>query len=393
MKILYAMTGLFPYGSPYASRVLNLCRVMKNMGHDVVVFCDYISDSFSFDSSKSVFFEGIEIYPSFAKRNFLAKIFNTFKTKKNVKEYLIKNKVDVVVTSLNAPRFNFYRKLTQKNNVPLVLEICEKYHFSNWSFGRLDYRCWLFYFCWKFCYCKADGFVTISRLLENHFKKYNKPVIRIPTILDISSISSCVNRKEGDIINFVFSGALGHGKDSLVEFVLALYEVKNQLKHRFILNIYGPSKDAAKKQFGNVSYILEEMKDYVCFHGRIPQQNIANELIKNDFGIIIRPQRESSNAGFPTKFAEYMAVGLPVLANDTGDIGLYLNSSNGFLIENNDVDSLKKAFFVIDSLSCQSISNMRKISRETAERNFDFCLYRNKMSELLNCCVDTHKDL
>lgn len=67
-----------------------------------------------------------------------------------------------------------------------------------------------------------------------------------------------------------------------------------------------------------------------------------------DFSIFVRPDRRSSHAGFPTKLAESLAAGTPVITNNTGDIGLYLkDGENGFLLKDGTQKSVKD---VLDKL-------------------------------------------
>ena len=383
MKILVSITAFFPYGTPIASRMLNFCRLFKSLGHEIVVFCDYLSNKECKVSENYAEFEGLKIYYSFEKRNFKSKCLKQLATPKLIERFIGNNDVDLIFSSLEMDRFRSVLKIAKKKNVPLVLESCEKYHYTNWPLGRLNPRYYKFNRCWNREYQKADAVIAISRLIENHFKEKGKNVVRIPSILDVNNIPCKLTCDNSDSLKFIFSGGLGHGKDSLVEFMIAMNRVKEKLSRKIELNIFGPSRDAVKAQLGKNAYVMHELGDVVRCHGRIPQNEIPLRLLENDFGIILRPQRESSNAGFPTKLAEYMSAGLPVLANDTGDIGMYLNSTNGCLLENKSVENVERAILAIDSLSNENLSNMRKSARETAEKNFDYHGYVHILNNLL----------
>lgn len=384
MKILVSVPALFPFGTPIASRILNFCRMFISLGHEVIVFCDYLSDKKYKTSMDSALFEGIKIRYSFEERNLKSKTLKQFVTPRLIKEYLENNKVDLMFATLAADRFSFIQRLSQKKHVPLILEICEKYHYSNWSMGRLSPRYHKFMHCWNSEYVKADAVVAISRLLENHFKNHNKKVVRVPSILDVGNIPFNLKRENSKTIKFVFSGALGHGKDSLAEFMISMNNIKGKVKHSLELNIFGPSKESVRETLKENAFVMNELGNSVHYHGRIPQNEIPLRLMEYDFGIILRPQRESSNAGFPTKLAEYMSAGLAVLANDTGDIGLYLNSSNGILLEKKNINVIERALLTIDLMSSEELTEMRKTARETAEINFDYRIYKEKMEQLIS---------
>ncbi|OWV14369.1 glycosyltransferase [Fibrobacter sp. UWB5] len=384
MEILYSLNALFPYGTPIASRTLNICRILHSMGHRVHLFCDYLSEPSICDESKDfAVLEGINIHFSFVQRNFKSQLFKSLHASRKIENFLKKNHVDLIIATTNAERFLMTSKIAARYNIPLLLEICEKYHYSNWSFGRFNPRYYTFLRCWKKEYMKADGVIAISRFLEKHFTEYGKKTIRMPSVLDVSKIPCRLTSTSDNCVRFVFSGGLGNGKDSLAEFMIALNNVKGKLSRKIELNIYGPTKTAVLNQLGKKAYVAHELDDIVCYHGRIPQNEIPLRLLENDFGIILRPQRESSNAGFPTKLAEYMSAGLPVLANDTGDIGLYLNSTNGCLLENKSVKKIEQAVLAIDSMSKEKLSDMRKAARKTAEENFDYHIYAPLLRDFL----------
>lgn len=383
MKILVSVQALFPYGTPIASRILNFCRMFVSLGHDVTVFCDYLSDKKYKTSANHAVYENIKIVYSFEERNFKSKILKEFVTPRSIKKFLNENDIDLVFTTSTSSRFEIIQKVAKKKNIPLVLESCEKYHYSNWPLGRLNPRYYKFTHCWNYEYPKADAIIAISRFIENHFKEKGKLVLRIPSILDMEKLSFKIVHEESQPIKYVFSGGLGHGKDSLVEFMIAMNNLKGKLKHSIELNIYGPSKAAVKDSLQEKAYVMDKLGESVHYHGRIPQKDIPLCLMENDFGIILRPQRESSQAGFPTKLAEYMAAGLAVIANDTGDIGLYLNASNGILLENKSIENVEKAILAIDSMSNEELSDMRKSARDTAEKNFDYRKYASLVNDLL----------
>lgn len=71
------------------------------------------------------------------------------------------------------------------------------------------------------------------------------------------------------------------------------------------------------------------------FCGIVPQVDVPYYYHDSDFSVIIREPTRKNMAGFPTKLAESMMAGCPVLLNSTSDISKFVHSgSNGFLIKN-----------------------------------------------------------
>jgi glycosyltransferase involved in cell wall biosynthesis len=74
---------------------------------------------------------------------------------------------------------------------------------------------------------------------------------------------------------------------------------------------------------------------------RLPQDEVVGELVKSNFGILLRPKHILSKVCSPIKFAEYLAAGLPLILNeDIGDTGeIILKHRVGVIIKNSDFDT------------------------------------------------------
>ena len=91
------------------------------------------------------------------------------------------------------------------------------------------------------------------------------------------------------------------------------------------------------------------------------------------------------NAGFPTKVGESMAAGVPVIANLTSDIGLYLHDGvEGVVCSDDKPESCMLALVkVLNMNSCEK-QEMRLNARKRAEQSFDCFSYIEKMSLFMN---------
>ena len=106
---------------------------------------------------------------------------------------------------------------------------------------------------------------------------------------------------------------------------------------------------------------------------------------KADYSIFIRPRRRSSDAGFPTKLAESMAVGTPVITNDTGDVGLYIkDGENGYLLSEGTADELTAVLKEILKEGAYLRRLQRRNARRTAEQVFDYRGYRETMTKFID---------
>jgi len=92
-----------------------------------------------------------------------------------------------------------------------------------------------------------------------------------------------------------------------------------------------------------------------------------------------RSNSEYANFGFPNKLAEYLSVGIPVIATRVGDMEQYIkDNENGFLAEPENVEDISQIMARI--LANPTISNqVGKKGRLVARNVFD---YRNHISSL-----------
>ena len=159
--------------------------------------------------------------------------------------------------------------------------------------------------------------------------------------------------------------------------------IRYRYKYKIELHIYGSSLEGLRKHINNEK-LLSELSDCLYVHGVIKQKEVEKVLLNSDYQIFIRPNRRSSDAGFPTKLCESMSVGTPCITNDTGDISLVLkDGKNGFMVKGNDVEAVKETFERIVKLDKDSYRQMRMMARRDAESFFDYRNYLKGVEEFL----------
>ena len=375
--VIYICNSFFPFGSAYSSRTFHLCKAFQMSGYQTYVLADYsmskepsLCDEYVFDGIKYLIIGNTsKIYRYFKKTKTTINAINKIASSKQY------GRIFVIISTADV---SLYKKLKKTNDsrIVVVLESCEWFDKSSYVFRNLDPRYLTFQYAMKNYYIDGKNkIIAISEYLHDYFVRHRCECLRIPTIIDCSKIK-IGDFKKGKTINFMFAGSLGGNKEVFKEFVRALINHKDKM----VLHIYGGNSIDFKECL-NDEKLYDKAKDCVIIHGRIPQELIYDEYQKADFSIIFRPKRRSSNAGFPTKMAESLACGTPVIANDTGDIGKYIiNGQNGFIVDYN-----KES---IDNL-LQNISNnydckrLRLNARKTAEQYFDYRIYSAELDIFL----------
>jgi glycosyltransferase involved in cell wall biosynthesis len=230
---------------------------------------------------------------------------------------------------------------------------------------------------------RVDGIIAISSLFQKHYNLQHVPTLRMPTILNVSEIKYRTAVDSKNFIRIVFAGSLGKGKEKFSDIIKAL-KIINAENVKIKLDIYGATRKQLLENLENESNILTDTEDFINIFGRIPQEQVEDKLRNADFSIFSRPIRRSSNAGFPTKLAESMSVGTPVITNNTGDISLYLhNGNNGFIANENSIEALLDIFNRIVNMNSDDLTKMRKQARHTAENSFSYEKYKNGLIELI----------
>lgn len=394
MKILYTLSSRFPFGRAYASRALNLCRALRDAGHEIFVFCDYLSEEVLREQGVQAVFEGIKIYTTYLSLDGIRSLKRSLLIGRDAIDALDRAlseiRFDLILSSSTSDRFSGVYRLARKYGIPIVLEICEWFDVYSWTYGKWDPRHWQCQRCWRRYYPQVDGVIAISRLLETTFEKMGLPVIRIPTVLDIQTMDARLDA-ESDPVKLLFAGDISTGKDRLIEVIQAV-SGKNYARP-VTLDVYGPSvKEVAAQSDGAFSEAMLQELENVKIHGFRPQGEIHARCMESDLGLILRPNRRSSNAGFPTKLAEYLAAGTPVIANDTGDITMYLKDGyNGFVLKDIQPNTIMELLQKIAQLPTAELSVMRENARRTAEGAFDYRLYQDELNHFLLEVIETYQ--
>ena len=147
--------------------------------------------------------------------------------------------------------------------------------------------------------------------------------------------------------------------------------------------IVGVSADDLKQYYnieGDGKY-----KDAILPLGRISQEKIPAYYAISDFSLIIRNRNRKTMAGFPTKLAESIMGGCPVICNATSDISEYVRTGfNGYVLETPSLGELESVLSSIVQLSADEIKMMKGNAKKCASVKFDYYSYIDPMKIFLN---------
>lgn len=138
------------------------------------------------------------------------------------------------------------------------------------------------------------------------------------------------NKSKKQIIHI---STLDHNAKNFIGILNVIKEIK-ALRDDFVLNVISEFEKPEMVQFVKEN----QLEDCVHFLGRMPEQEVADTLSKNDFLILF-----SNYENQPCVILEAFSCGLPVIATSVGGIPEIVNDERGVLIPRKDEQALKDA--------------------------------------------------
>ena len=106
---------------------------------------------------------------------------------------------------------------------------------------------------------------------------------------------------------------------------------------------------------------------------KIPFENIRKYYSVCDVLVLPRPDHIATQIAAPTKFAEYAAMGKPILTTNVGDAASLVKKYKcGLIVENNEPHNIMKGFNIFKDKSNSEIQKMGINARKLAEVEFDW---------------------
>lgn len=226
----------------------------------------------------------------------------------------------------------------------------------------------------------SDGFVVLTEKArdilfpESHetgFDKHGRPVEVIPCCVDLERFADADANQRNVIRNelginerkvFVYVGSFGgwYLTDEMIDLFAA---ARDRDPSSFALILTQRDKE-------NIVKILRErgFAENDFFVGSVPSGEVPRYLSASDVAISFIKACYSKQSSSPTKLAEYLACGLPIIANrGVGDVDELIEKNGvGVLVDGFDKASYLSAMKKIDELG-----DVAEKCRETAYREFD----------------------
>lgn len=228
-----------------------------------------------------------------------------------------------------------------------------------------------------------DGLIVMTKPLMKYFK--NKvtskcKLIEIPMTVDVSRFNiSKVKQEYGDYI--AYCGNMSGNKDGIYNLISAFSYIEKGGYRIKLLLIGGTDRYEELKAIKQ--YVSDLNLKNVIFYGKASREEIPQLLVNAKILALARPSSLQSTGGFPTKLGEYLSTENPVVVTAVGDIPLYLNNRNSFIVEPDD----NKAFAekIIEVLNNYNDAKMRALAGKKLVNNiFNSEVQAKRLHEYLN---------
>lgn len=388
-KIVYIGGFRFPSGDAASQRVLNNARIFRELGFKVE-FISWGGRPNKSDIRKDGFYyyQGFKYINTFEidrkGLNPIKRTYNYFFRGRNSLRVLLEsiNETDIII-AYNPPSF-FTRKiltLCEKHNIFFIADITEWYAANELPGGIFALPYWINEYNMKVIQKRIQNKILTSSFLDKYYSLSNN--IILPPLVDISEEKWNKEKKQiqsFDCLRVIYAGTPGK-KDLLEKMLSAVIDcIKDGVNIQFI--VVGVERNNIC-HYTNYNELLF-YSDNIIFCGRVPQDEVPSFYKAADFSLIVRESNRKNNAGFPTKLAESMIAGCPVIVNETSDIGNYIiHEKNGVILKNSSISELKNTLMLISSLSKEKIGYLKLNAYKTAIDSFNYNNYINLMKTFI----------
>ena len=212
----------------------------------------------------------------------------------------------------------------------------------------------------------ADGLIVISSMMKQQYQGC-KAMIKLPPLVDVEDEIWHQQPEPHEGNEFCFAGMLDGQKDSLDVIVKAFAKVCDEQTR---LRIIGVTKDEFKSVYPDAAEELNKCGDNIIFMGMQSHFDTIRYVLGCDCYIFIRPSDTRNNAGFPTKFAEAITCGVPMIASKVSDVAVFADE-NVVLIDSPDESKIAEA---MKKKSAKSEKNL-------INKIFDYKNYQGSLSQ------------
>ena len=216
-----------------------------------------------------------------------------------------------------------FLKAVQRHGVPVIPYQVEWHGFAPYLLANGQLTDWALYR--KLILPHAPAMIGISRFWKRWADERRIPNVVIPSFADVDPNRPPPERvrKPGDPFHIVFVGGWVPRElpRTLFDGLERAIDLGVDVRLTFVGDV-GRSRieRPAERDFRTRT----KLKDRTTFAGWLSGQALTNQLSQAHAFVLLREENRETQALFPTRLPEYLALGIPVVVSTAGDLPLYL---------------------------------------------------------------------
>ncbi|MDD2337018.1 MAG: glycosyltransferase [Geobacteraceae bacterium] len=355
-------TADFPVGPATTSRIKLISKILKEGGHNVTLAIFHANTKNMIPENLQIegnyenityrYLNGKTVRPS----KFTKAVFDSLRGLVNALWYLRTKKklgrVDAVIfytpdLLMTLPCVVFSKIL----RLPMILELCEIFSSSDDKLLKHRIKRFGSIITDKILPKMCSGVIVISTQILEFVTNNNislSKIFHLPILVDFDKFSIRSKDSVHELTGkkyFLNSGTL-EDKDGIEYILKAFLSISKTYDDLYLVFTGGAHPD--RKKLVVDSAIKFNLENRIIFTGFIPESQLIWSYQNATALLCCRSNKKFTNYGFPTKLAEYLASGKPVITTYVGDVKLYLKDRHSaFIAEPENSQSIRECMELI----------------------------------------------
>lgn len=223
-----------------------------------------------------------------------------------------------------------------------------------------------------------DGLITTSPVITSYYRNAGLPLVELPTLFDARHFAPPVDLPPTPP-TFVYAGSpfavervnrkRTNVKDRLDISIEAFAALQSE-GLVFLFEVYGVTRDQYLVVYPEHGLLLERAGASIRFRGQVASSTVRAAVAAANFTVFFRDPTRTVLAGFPTKLAESVTAGTPVITSDLENVRQLRGAPEVWLAARGDeVEWLRRAL----SLSTEQGQALKRACFDS--RRFDISRY------------------
>jgi glycosyltransferase involved in cell wall biosynthesis len=236
-----------------------------------------------------------------------------------------------------------------------------------------------------------DGYVLISSGIVDYFLKLGIPewrILKMPIITDDPRQSEKLDGidivLEGDKGTTIFyCGDWSEKKDGLLTFIRAFSKISSDFPDVFV-ELAGKPDDESNEITVKRLITSLNMDGQVRVSGYLEESKFQFQMKRSIMFVLPKPDNFQAKFSMPSKLAEYLMTGSPVIVSDIGDVSDYLlHGISAYFVPPGDVTAVSEAIrYILNHPAEAKAVGLR--GQVVANESFHYRQNANRLSNFLN---------